>query len=172
MVPSDSPYMVSYWYVYSNLMSISHRLAVIVTQFFFISLVISRNLRKLKQHRMTSKWHWTLQGQRYPPPPYVKLLTTSPKFHSVLLFWFPIHSMWNFPYGSYCANRCAGYPNEEITAKIHACINLRQPLPKILFIWMHSINSKKEEDTKGSTNYIGHTIATRKGSPAGTQCHT
>ncbi len=32
---------------------------------------------------MTPKWYWTLKGQRYW---YVKLLPTSPKFHSVLLY--------------------------------------------------------------------------------------
>ena len=33
---------------------------------------------------MTPKWPWTVKGQRYPP--YVELLPTSPKFHSVLLY--------------------------------------------------------------------------------------
>ncbi len=39
---------------------------------------------KLQVHRMTPKWPWMLQGQRYPI--YVALLPSSPKFHSVLIY--------------------------------------------------------------------------------------
>ena len=89
--------------IYNNYMSISHCLALIATQhFFLISLVIRPHCEKLQMHQMTPKWHWKLQGQRYTA--YVLLLPDGPKFHSVSLydrsfFWF-LHSaqwwMWNF----------------------------------------------------------------------------
>ncbi len=72
-----------------NRMSISHRLAVIAIQNGFSYLLsLDPNYEKSKVHRMTSKWHWMLQGQRYPI--YVELPHTSPKFHSVLFYdrWF------------------------------------------------------------------------------------
>ncbi len=63
---------------------LTHRLALLAAEnVFFLYLVsLGPNYEKPQMHRMTLKLHWTLKGQSYPI--YVELLSTSPKFHSVL----------------------------------------------------------------------------------------
>ncbi len=57
-------------------------------------------------HQMTPKWHWTLQGQRYPI--YVLLLSTSSKVHSISLYGQPFwryRQLWE---------KCTEWPQNDL----------------------------------------------------------
>ena len=112
--------------LYSNHMSISHRLPLIATQYishrlaliatqyeFSYLLSLGPYYEKWQVQRMTPKWHWTLKGQRYPI--YFELLPTS---RNVTPFCSTIA---RFPYnlGVFCCCFSIEYNGKfEIFAKI------------------------------------------------------
>ena len=82
--------------IYSNCMSISHRLALIATQNVFSYLLsLGTNYEKSNVHWMISKWPWMLQGQKYPI--YVIYYPRVPNFtpfFALRSFFFP--GNWGF----------------------------------------------------------------------------
>ena len=75
----------------------SNRVAAIATQkrnVFSYLLSLGPYYEKSKVHRMTSKWPWMLQGQRYPT--YVEPLPTSPNFTPFCSTIAPFPDKWGF----------------------------------------------------------------------------
>ncbi len=85
--------------IYINYMFNSLHLALLAPQNVSYLLSSGPNYEKSQEHRMTSKWPWTLKGQRYPL--YVEVLPASPKFHSVCstIARFPDIEVFDFSIG-------------------------------------------------------------------------
>ena len=154
-------------------MSVSHRLAALPTQDVFSYLLsLGPNYVKLKVHRTTSYWHWTLQGQRYPI--YVELLPNFTLLCS-LISHFPDNWPWSVAEVEFFfllffffieitfleksqMHQMTGPPNDHECCKAKCSLFILQHYPRVTNATPFALWSLVFQKIEGFDFYIGYKI--------------